>query len=425
MGRDVRLSSEAIEEAFIAGLRSMGVHVTTVGEVPIPVCNFAIAKGGFDYGAYVTASHNPAQYDGLRFRRKDGSGFTEENDEIRDMFFSGKVGSVSWEDMGTLKRIDPRKAMKDYGEFLKERYPAIKSQTIVIDPGNGSAALNVPALLEEMGHKVHVVNGEIDGRFSGRGSEPKDEKLGAAKDMVKAVGADFGVAFDGDADRAVFIDDKGRAVQVEKSGIIIAREMLRAHPGGKILVGIPCSMRMEPEIEKAGGKVVRVRVGDVYVCQEIRKHNAIFAMEISAHFFVPDHYIFDDPTQVTLIMSRLLARGGGKRLSQLVDEIPSYPTIEKGYTVADDVKFQVIDGLTKDFKKRGEELDLIDGVKVCRKDGWALLRCSNTQPMIRLFIESKDKPTFDRYFREFEGDLKRKVSEMQGKAKGRSKGKGR
>ena len=148
---------------------------------------------------------------------------------------------------------------------------------------------------------MDVIFGEVDGTFPNRSPHPTERSLGALMERVREVGADFGVGYDGDGDRCVFVDDLGRAVQVEKAGILVARELLRDKKG-KVIVNVPCSMIVEDELAKYGGEVVRVRVGDVFVCEEIKKHGGIFAMEISAHFFLPMYYIFDDPLLMTLTL---------------------------------------------------------------------------------------------------------------------------
>jgi phosphomannomutase/phosphoglucomutase len=216
---------------------------------------------------------------------------------------------------------------------------------------------------------------------------------------VPAHGADMGVGYDADGDRCIFVDDRGRAVQTEKVGILVSRDLLREHKG-KVIANVPCSMIVEDELEKDGAEVVRVRVGDVFVCEEIKRHGGIFAMEISAHFFLPTYYIFDDPMLMTLKLAQLVG-ADGRSLSAMVDEIPSYPFIEEGFKCPDDIKFRVNEMVEEHFRSRGARIDTTDGVKVMFEDGWAMLRPSNTQPLIRLFAEARTQERLDGLVAEF------------------------
>jgi phosphomannomutase/phosphoglucomutase len=279
---------------------------------------------------------------------------------------------------------------------------------IVVDPAHGAGALTARRTLEAIGHEVDSVSENIDPTFGGRDPHPRAGTLGLLEKKVKEVKADFGVAFDPDGDRVVFVDDKGRTVQVEVMGVILARDILRKRPGGLVLANIPCSMIIEREIIKVGGKVKRTRVGDVFVCEAVKKLGAVFGMEISAHYFIPTYYIFDDPLLASLQLAQILAREG-KSLSKLVDDIPTYPTIEKGYEAPDKVKFKLVDSIRDKFIKDGAKVDTTDGVKVIFDDGWALLRPSNTQPMVRLFAEATSDDRLKELVKDFEDLFKGKL----------------
>ncbi len=387
VGRDTRTSSEILEAAFSSGLASTGCHVYSTGMVPIPTANFAVWRGGYDAGAYITASHNPPEYNGVRFRHPDGSGYTKENEKVKGIFFKGSFKLADWRTPGAMVRLDPNAAIAEYSDFLLPKFRLERPLKAVLDTGNGAACLTAPRLLMALGCEVTTINAQPDGTFPGRPSEPSEESLGDLQKTVRARGADFGAGYDGDGDRAVFVDDLGRVVQTEKIGIIVARELL-AKRKGRIVANVSCSMIVEREIEKLGGKVERVRVGDVFVCEAIKRHKALFAMETSAHYFLPSFYIFDDPVLMTLQLAEILAKGK-ERLSELVDAIPSYPTLTENLQCPDEVKFQVMDGIIRACKAKGYKLDLTDGVKLLFDDGWALLRPSNTNPLIRAAVEAE------------------------------------
>jgi phosphomannomutase/phosphoglucomutase len=409
LGWDCRSSSEALANAISAGMASAGVDVTCLGAMPIPVANFTTLSGKYDYGTYITASHNPPEYNGVRFRHSDGTGFTVQNDEVRDLFLQPKKWKrASWNKLGKIEWANTEAVIAKYCNFLFDKCQAEGPMKIVVDPMHGAGALTARRTMEALGHKVESVSENIDATFGGRDPHPRAGTLGLLEQKVKSVKADFGVAFDPDGDRVVFVDDKGRTVQVEVMGIILAREVLRTRPGGLVLANIPCSMIIEREIEKVGGKVKRTRVGDVFVCEAVKKLKAVFGMEISAHFFIPTYYIFDDPLLASLMLAQVLSRDGVK-LSKLIDDIPTYPTIETGYEAPDKVKFKVVDSIRDDFKKDGAKVDTTDGVKVIFDDGWAMLRPSNTQPMVRLFAEAKNEARLGELVKMFERIFKDKL----------------
>jgi phosphomannomutase len=223
LARDGRTSSPALESAVAAGLVSSGVQVESFGLLPIPTANFATWQGGFNEGVYITASHNPAKYNGIRFRHGDGSGYTTQNDEIKRMFFEGKRRRVPWDQVKPIRAGDAAHLVDRYSHFLLKRLPGMRPLKVVLDPGNGAAAVTAARLFTEAGFVVRVINGEVDGRFPNRDPHPTEKTIGALKREVKKEGAAFGVAFDGDGDRCVFADNKGRAVQTDKIGIIVAR----------------------------------------------------------------------------------------------------------------------------------------------------------------------------------------------------------
>jgi len=388
VGRDVRTSSPLIESAFNSGLASTGVDVVSIGMVPIPVANFKTWFGDFDAGAYITASHNPPEYNGIRLRRGDGSGYTEENQAVWKIYLEDKIKYADWSAIGSVSSLISEETINEYKSYLLDRISIKRKLKPVLDVGNGAAHHTVPLVLTEAGLDVSVINGEPDGTFPGRPSEPNDSTLTDLKKKVVEEKADFGAGYDGDGDRVIFVDDKGRTVQTEKIGVILARDILSRKKGGVIIANVSCSMIVEEEIEKLGGVVERVRVGDVFVCEAIKKHEAIFALETSAHLFIPEFYIFDDPILATLLLASALSEHG-ERLSEMVDEIPSYPYQEKNFKCDDAIKFEVMEQVKATLKEGGYEMDLTDGVKVNFEDGWLLLRPSNTNPLIRMAAEAR------------------------------------
>jgi|Deesub1362B_J571_1020462.scaffolds.fasta_scaffold00259_31 phosphomannomutase/phosphoglucomutase len=410
VARDPRVTSEIFERAFSSGLASTGIDVYLTGMVPIPVANFATARHSYDAGAYITASHNPPEYNGVRFRHGDGTGYTKENAEVKEIFFNGEFKLAKWGDVGEIVELSPRQTLREYEDYLLSRLKLERELKVVLDAGNGAAGVIAPYIFRKAGAKVTTLNAQPDGTFPGRKSEPNAESLADLARVVSSIDAAFGAGYDGDADRVVFVDDLGRVVQTEKVGIIIAREILREKGGGVVIANVECSQIVEEEISKHGGEVRRVRVGDVFVCEAIKQHGAVFAMETSAHYFYPDFYPFDDPILVSLKLASILSQRGEK-LSQLVDEIPSYPKLHKNFPCDDRIKFQVMEKIIQSLKEKGYTLDMTDGARVVLEDGWALLRPSNTSPLIRASIEATSEERVQELLRlverEFEEALRK------------------
>ncbi len=403
IGRDVRTSSPLLANAMAAGLASTGVDVVSIGLVPIPVANFYTWRHDFDGGVYITASHNPAEYNGIRLRHSDGTGFTDENKRIKSIFEGDEFALAPWDEIGTIYRIDRAVPIDEFSSYLASKVSIERPLKAVLDLGTGAGALVAPILLRKLGLEVVTLHAQLDGTFPGRPSEPNRHTLGDLMTLIKEVGADFGVGYDGDGDRCMFVDDRGRIVPAEKVGVLLAKRMLEEKEG-PILANVSCSMIIEEELEPLGADVRRTRVGDVFIAQAIKETGAILAVETSAHFFVPTGYVFDDPYITTLRLAEYLGETDAP-FSELADAFPSYPFLEKNFKVADAIKFDVVEALSERYRNEGRDLTLIDGVKVRHEDGWVLLRCSNTQPLIRMIIEARSEATLAAYHEQYKKEL--------------------
>ena len=404
IGCDARVSSPELQEAVAAGLSKAGFDVDVIGMVPIPVANFTTWKANstsnpYLAGVYITASHNPAEYNGIRFRHPDGTGYTEGNIEIKRIFFEDEL--IESNISGKINELSTDGILDTYVNFVSEKVGSIEGMRVALDPGNGVGCVVIERLFQEFGAKTHSINNEPDGTFPNRPSEPAPKNLSDLISLMEKGDYDLGIAFDGDADRCVFIDNRARAVSAEKIGIITSKSLIKPD-SNKVLAGVPCSMILEDEIPKIGGELIWIRVGDVFVCEELKKHNAAIAMEISAHFFAPGltEFIFDDPLIFSLKLAEQVSKSG-LTLADLSDEIPSYPYEELKFKCLDSIKFKVNEQLEKTFLDMGYKVETIDGVKIWLDDGWVLLRPSNTQPVIRMFVEAKNKPRLEAIKDEF------------------------
>lgn len=388
-GRDIRTSSKIVESAVASGICSTGCDVTSLGLLPIPLLNFYCWKHKPKAGLMVTASHNPPEFTGLRFRHSDGTGFSKENKEIKKIYFEGNFLKNKWNKLGEFNSINTQVVISEYTKYILNKISLDRELKVVLDPGNGTASIVAPQLFGKAGCKVLTINSQIDGTFPGRDPYPHEGTIDDLQKITEDSGSDMGVAYDGDGDRAVFVDDKGRIVRPEVAGVLFIRDVL-SKKKGKIVANVSSSLIVQEQVEALGEEVIYEKVGDVFMTEAIKKHDAVFGVEPSGHFYSNLFYPFDDGIQSSLLLAEIISKQN-KPLSELVDEIPLYPMKEETIKCPDEKKFQVIERVKEKLEKRGYKLNLMDGVRVDQQKGWALVRASNTQPLIRVTVEAKSE----------------------------------
>ncbi|MCD6522809.1 MAG: phosphomannomutase/phosphoglucomutase [Candidatus Diapherotrites archaeon] len=401
VGSDTRISSDRLLEALIKGLVSTGMHVYNVGKTSSGVTLLAAKELGKDVGAYVTASHLPAEWNGLKVYYGDGEAMGEEEimalyDIIeKDVFTSGE---------GTVENIE----FKDgYIAFMK-RHLEIGKPNIVLDCGGGSACLIAPSLFRAFGIEPKMLFCEVDPYFRGRPSDPM--KIENIKGLIEETknGYDIGIGFDGDVDRIAVIDDEGFFLSAEQIGMIIAKEMLEDRKG-VVVATVPCSMAVEEILVPLGADVVRIRVGHTFLIKEIKKRNALLGFEDSGHMVLPEYTLFDDALLISLKLMEVMHKTG-KKLSKLRKELPNYPKKKVTVECADEKKFDVIERLKDRCVSDYKNVLTIDGVKIIFDDAWVLIRASNTSPKIRVTVEAKSEKRVDELLDEFSKMVREEVS---------------
>jgi phosphomannomutase/phosphoglucomutase len=411
VGYDVRKTSEIFHGALVAGLLSSGIDVLSVGECGFGVAMFAGWKEGLDASCFITASHLEPEWNGLKIYFGDGVGFPSEHIEaVRDIVLKGDFISVKWSEVG---EYSEKNYVEEYVDFWKERYSSHfmgRDMKIAVDCGGGAMCHSAPFVLRGSGVNVQMVNGEVDPFFSNRPSEPKPKNLQELREMVVSKGLDFGIAFDGDGDRAVVVDDLGRFMTTDRLGIIISRELVKENEGGIVLANVESSMALEDVLLPMGAKVKRIKVGHTFLTLEAKETGAIFGVERSGHLIVPQHVLFDDAIVAPLEVLRIISKTG-KKVSELVDEVPQYPSEAEAFDCPDRIKFRVVSALKDELTGVYDRINDQDGVRVDTDEGWVLIRCSNTSPVIRMTVEARDQNDLERMKGEF-GSL---LIEMIGK----------
>jgi phosphomannomutase/phosphoglucomutase len=402
VGRDGRVSGEALSLVATSGLMSSGRNVGEVGLVPTPALQFATKALGYRGGIMVTASHNPPEYNGIKVVGADGVEIPRlDEQKIEHVYHGRSVHRANWQEVGTA-REEPSAIRLYLQEILSKvntRLISGRKFSIVVDPGNGAQSLAAPYLLDALGCKVITINSTIDGKFPARGPEPTPGSLGDLSAAVRASGADLGVAYDGDGDRAIFCDEAGNVYWGDQSGSLLADYLLERNPAGTIVTPISSSQIVETVAAKHHAKVIRTRVGSVDVSRTIIERGAFFGFEENGGCIYPAHIAVRDGGMATaLILECLAARGltfsrtignAFPKFFQAKTKIPVDP--EKARLVMKSVE-----------REAGLKVEKVDGVKVWTDEKtWVLIRPSGTEPIIRVFAESDSEDKVNAVLKKF------------------------
>jgi phosphomannomutase / phosphoglucomutase len=386
VGRDTRESGDMIKAAVIAGLLSTGCKVIDLGIAPIPAVQNYVKTCGMGGGIMVTASHNPPEYNGIKGIARDGTEYSHEDEAVVEkLYYSREFIRAPWSRTGGLSYADPKPLYID-GIISKVDAEAIRDKKfkVVADTGSGAASLTTPFLLRKLGCKVVTLNAQVDGTFPGRNPEPTGSEINDLKAAVTAAGADLGVAHDCDADRAVFVDDKGRFVNEDVLLAIMAEHILKKKPGSTIVTPVSSSSLIQDIADKYDARVVWTQVGSIYVARTMMATGAVFGGEGNGGLIFPTFQYCRDGGMSAASMLEMLAHTGEK-LSDIVDAMPAYHSVKEKIKCKD--KEAVIRKI--EAHTNGEKVDNTDGLKVYRPEGWVLIRMSGTEPIIRVFAESR------------------------------------
>ncbi|MBA2278828.1 phosphomannomutase/phosphoglucomutase [Candidatus Saccharibacteria bacterium] len=392
VGRDMRPDSAELAAALILGLTTQGRDVIDIGEVTSDMIYFAVGYLGLSGGAMVTASHNPGEYNGIKLCADEAKPIGEESGlfEIRDAAIAEAFKPVN--KMGAVSQKDISEAWVQHVlSFIDIK--SLKSVKIAVDAGNGMAGKIFPILEPFVPWRVTQIYFELDGTFPNHIANPLEPKnLVDLQKELRTGGYAAGVAFDGDGDRAVLVDEAGEPLSGTVMTAILAEYFLLKSPDATILHNAICGRAVVEAIERGGGKAVRTRVGHSFIKGDMRKHSAVFAGEHSGHYYFKDNFMADSGL-IAAVIGLYIMDQSGKKLSELAAPFrKAYVQIsETNFEVAD--KNAVIEKLTKIFRDGNQ--DTLDGLTVSYKDGWFNVRPSNTEPLLRLNAEFKDQIRLD------------------------------
>lgn len=393
IGRDMRPSGEGFMDALSRGATDAGADVTQIGLISTDAIYFAVGRYGFDGGIMITASHNPAQYNGFKFCREEAIAISIETglEAIRDKALAGNFAPAAR--IGTIRQ---RNVLDDFARhclsFIDD-LAAIKPFKIAIDAGNGMAGATVPGVFRHLPCEIVPLYFELDGTFPNHPASPLEpENMVDLQRAVRAHGCDFGVAFDGDADRMFLVDERGDLIGGDIVTALVGVDTLRLHPGARILYNLICSRSVPEAILRAGGVPVRSKVGHSFIKKTMRDEDILFGGEHSGHFYFKRNWFADSGMIALMQCLNVFSRAGGSVSSTIAPIDRRVRSGEVNSAVRD------IPGKLRELRAhyRDAAIDDLDGVTIQYPDWWMNVRGSNTEPLLRLNVEGDTRAVMER-----------------------------
>lgn len=389
VGYDARLSSPQIFDKLAQGLNEGGLNVVNLGLVTTPMNYFANFKLDVTGSIMITGSHNPPDYNGFKICMLKNSLFGEEIQNLKRIY-----QSKNWTD-GPKGQTTFFDIFPSYIERYQDEFNSLKGVKVVLDCGNGAAGVIARRLFESVGIDPIIICEEPDGRFPIHHPDPTVEKnLTLLKAEVLKQGAALGIGFDGDADRIGLVDEKGRMVYGDELMVLIARDILSHRKGAKIVGDVKCSDRLYDDIRACGGEPIMWKTGHSLIKDKIKTEKAPFGGEMSGHIFFADrNYGYDDALYAGLRVIEILVKTK-KSISEMLCDLPmAFNTPEIRIDTTEEKKQLIVDKLKEQFPAETKDyrVNLLDGIRISFKDGWALARASNTQPVLVLRFEANSE----------------------------------
>ena len=392
VARDMRRSGPELAAELIHGMVEQGAEVTDLELCSTDELYFAVGKFGYQAGVMISASHNPAKYNGFKFCRENAISISSETglNAIRDLAVKGPLPPKP--NQGS---VHTRDVMADFVQHVLSFIDrsAIRPLRLCIDAGNGMGGLIVPEVFKYLPCDVTPLFFELDGSFPNHQASPiEPENMVDVQRAVRETHADMGVAFDGDADRMFITDERGELVGGDMVTALVAKALLARNPGATILYNLICSRSVPEVVATAGGKAIRTRVGHSFIKAQMRETNAIFGGEHSGHFYFRDNWFADSGMIALLTVLELVSRES-KPVSELVHSISTRVRSGEINSHVDDVQAR-LKAVAEHFSS-GEQ-DWLDGLTAQYKDWWFNVRPSNTEPLLRLNVEGDTRELMEK-----------------------------
>ena len=385
IGHDCRLSSEEYHNFLIKGLNSCGIETIDIGLCATPMLYFSIRYLKIDGGVMVTGSHNPPEFNGFKICIGNDTIYGNQIQDLRKIIENGEYSTGH-----AISQCND--ISKEYENYLFENVSINKKLKVIVDAGNGVGGYFALPLLKRLGCDVTAIYCEPDGHFPHHFPDPTvEDNLKELIRLVKKDKADLGIAFDGDADRLGVISDKGEIIWGDKLLLLFSRYILKANPGSTIIGEVKCSQVLYDDIKKHSGRSIMWKAGHSLIKAKMKEENAVLGGEMSGHIFFADRYFgYDDAIYAALRLLEILSQTGEKLSSLLADVPQTFATPEIRIDCPDNKKAGVVNNIKNHFRNTPGLID-IDGVRIPFAEGWALVRASNTQPVIVMRFEASSK----------------------------------
>jgi phosphomannomutase/phosphoglucomutase len=412
VGCDGRTSSPMLMDIVTAGLSSAGCQVWSLGQVTTPALQYLTKDWGLKGSIIVTASHNPPEYNGFKVMGSSGVELSHEEElKIEQIYFKSRRKLAQWKNIKEPILVSERFESYINSVLSHLDWTPNRSLKVLIDPANGVSVLATPRILESMNGRVSIINGEIDGTFPGRLPEPTPCNLRKTSQALPSLHADFGVAHDGDGDRAIFLDEHGKVCWGDQTLALIVQDYLQNYPGEKIVTPISSSQIIEEIAERYGSEVVYTPVGSVYVSNLMLKMKINLGGEENGGIFYAPHVAARDGGIAAAWIYKIIAETH-KPLSRLISQLPPSYFVKEKIHCPDSIKFSVNQKIMA-LRSRGKTLK-IDGVKIwIPPHSWVLIRPSGTEPIYRIIVEAPTKGQAMRIARDYKTKLSKIIKDCR------------
>ena len=391
--QDTRTTSPMLQHALAAGITACAATVLQQGTIPTPVLAYLTKKMKADAGVMITASHNPPEYNGIKLYNPDTTPYNQKQQNQKEKIITKKqFKTATWQNIG--KTITINKTQQ-YIEMITKNVKLKKPWKIIIDPGNGATSQLAPQIFRELNCNIIAINSQPDGHFPGRNAEPNEESLRPLCNIVRKLKADLGIAYDGDGDRMITTNEKGRITPSDQIFAAYAAHIIKRQKNKTMVTHVEASMCIEKMIEAEGGTVIRTKVGDVNITEAIKKHNATFGGEPCGAWIHPNYHYCPDGILSSILLLKALEETN-QNLSSFITKVPQYPPLRQNVVCPNSVKSAVLKkaceslpAIFSDVKEQSK----VDGFRLALKQGWLLVRPSGTEPLMRITVEAETKKT--------------------------------
>jgi phosphoglucosamine mutase len=382
-----------LQQALTAGITACGTTVLQQGVIPTPVLAYLTKQTESNAGVMITASHNPQQYNGMKLFNSDTTAYSPHQEaQLEALIAEQRYHLTSWQNVSNIRIVNET---QQYISMITQNVQLNNPWNLVIDPGNGATSQLAAKIFLKLDCKVTAINAQPDGYFPGRAAEPTEKSLQPLCRIVRKLKADLGIAYDGDGDRMVLVNETGHVTAPDQTLAAYAAHTIRQRKNKTIVTHVAASMCIDQMVEAEGGQVIRTKVGDVNITAAIRKHQATFGGEPCGAWIHPRFHYCPDGLLSSILLLRALEETGEK-ISEFISNVPQFPLLRRNISCPQHLKIKLMKKLPYTLPPlfpSVERQSKVDGFRVALKQGWLLVRPSGTEPLIRITVEAETKKT--------------------------------